>query len=80
VPGTSSPGVRADSRVVAYDITIADTLVRVASEQDAAALVIGAKHHHAVSEVLLGSTERDVLRHASCPVVVREDADRDRRD
>jgi nucleotide-binding universal stress UspA family protein len=75
-----SMGMQAGSLVVADDVTVADTLVRVASEQDAAALVIGAHNHGALSEVLLGSTSRDVLRHAPCPVVVvREEAGRKRR-
>jgi nucleotide-binding universal stress UspA family protein len=69
-------GLSAGSLVVADDVSIADTLVRVAREQDAAALVIGAHRHGALSEVLLGSTSRDVVRHAPCPaVVVREDAE-----
>jgi nucleotide-binding universal stress UspA family protein len=71
-----SMGLSAESLVVADDVSIADTLVRVAREQDAAALVIGAHRHGALSEVLLGSTSRDVVRHAPCPaVVVREDAE-----
>jgi nucleotide-binding universal stress UspA family protein len=76
----SSMGVPADSLVVADDVSVAGTLVRVAAERDAPALVIGAHGHGALSEVLLGSTSRDVIRHAPCPVVVvREDADRDGR-
>jgi nucleotide-binding universal stress UspA family protein len=73
-----SLGLAAESMVVADDMTVADTLVRVAREQDAPALVIGAHRHGAFSEVLLGSTSRDVVRHAPCPVVVvREQPGRD---
>jgi nucleotide-binding universal stress UspA family protein len=75
-----SMGLQAESLVVADDVTVADTLIRVAEEQDAPALVVGAHRHGALSEVLLGSTSRDVVRHAPCPVVVvREDSDRKRR-
>jgi nucleotide-binding universal stress UspA family protein len=71
-----SMGLPAESLVVADDLSVADTLVRVARERDARALVVGAHRHGALSEVLLGSTARDVVRHAPCPVVVvREDAD-----
>jgi nucleotide-binding universal stress UspA family protein len=74
-----SIGWKAESLVVADDMSVADTLVRVAGERDAPAVVIGAHSHGALSELLLGSTSRDVLRHAPCPVVlVREDADRNR--
>ena len=70
-----SLGMQAECLVVADDVTVADTLVRVARERDARALVVGAHRHGAFSEVLLGSTSRDVLRHAHCPaLVVREDA------
>ena len=70
-----SMGMQSECLVVADDVTVADTLVRVAGERDACALVVGAHRHGAVSEVLLGSTSRDVLRHAHCPVlVVRGDA------
>jgi nucleotide-binding universal stress UspA family protein len=75
-----SMGLAAEALVVADDVSVADTLVRVADEQDAPAVVIGAHSHGALSEVLLGSTSRDVVHRASCPaVVVREDADRTRR-
>jgi nucleotide-binding universal stress UspA family protein len=75
-----SMGMQAESMVVADDVTVADTLIRVAREKDAPALVLGAHDHGALSEVLLGGTSRDVLRRAHCPVVVvREHADRKRR-
>jgi nucleotide-binding universal stress UspA family protein len=71
-------GLAADSMVVADEMSIADTLLRVAKEQDAAALVVGAHRQGALSEVLLGSTSRDVIRKATCPVVVvRDDRPRD---
>jgi nucleotide-binding universal stress UspA family protein len=74
-----SMGLQAESLVVADDVSIADTLIRVARERDAPAVVVGAHRHGALSEVLLGSTSRDVVRHAPCPaIVVREDADRDK--
>jgi nucleotide-binding universal stress UspA family protein len=69
-------GLPAESLVVAEDADVAQTLVRVAREQDAPALVIGRRHHGALSETLLGSTERSVLDSAPCPVlVVREDGE-----
>lgn len=72
-----SLGLDAESLVVAEDASVADTLVRVASEQEAAALVIGARRHRALREAVFGSTERDVLRHAPCPVlVVRGDTEK----
>jgi nucleotide-binding universal stress UspA family protein len=75
-----SMGLPAESLVVADDVSVAETLLRVAREQDAAALVIGARHHGALSEVLLGSTKRDVVGHAPCPVVVvRAQADEEPR-
>jgi nucleotide-binding universal stress UspA family protein len=66
-------GLAAESMVVADEVSIADTLLRIAREQDAAALAIGAHRQGALSEVLLGSTSRDILRHAPCPVVVVRD-------
>jgi nucleotide-binding universal stress UspA family protein len=76
-----SRGLPADALVVADDRTVADTLIQVAHERDAAVLVIGARHHGAVSEALLGSTEKDVVRRSPCPVlVVREESDRDRQE
>jgi nucleotide-binding universal stress UspA family protein len=50
--------------------SVADTIVRVAGERDAAAVVVGAHGKGRLSEVLLGSTSSDVVRRASWPVVV----------
>jgi nucleotide-binding universal stress UspA family protein len=53
----------------AVDAPVPETLVRVAQERDAQAIVVGA-HGHGRLEALVGSTTRDVIRHAPCPVVV----------
>jgi nucleotide-binding universal stress UspA family protein len=66
----------AEGLAVADEITVAATLVRLAQERHGSALVVGAHGHAGVGEFLLGSTSREVLRHAPCPVVVvrqRED-------
>ncbi|MEY2401459.1 MAG: hypothetical protein QOJ08_1570 [Ilumatobacteraceae bacterium] len=69
-------GLDAEPTVVADKITVAETLVRLAEEHDAAAIVLGSHGHNALREVLLGSTTRDVLKKAPCPaVVVREPKD-----
>jgi nucleotide-binding universal stress UspA family protein len=75
----SAMGLQAESLVVADETSIADTLIRVAEERDASALVIGAHRHGAFSEALLGSTSRDVVRHAPCPAIVVREADDGRR-
>jgi nucleotide-binding universal stress UspA family protein len=58
------------------DMPVAETIVSVAADQDAAAIVIGAHGHSRLSEVVLGSTSRDVIRRAPCPVVVARPAQR----
>jgi nucleotide-binding universal stress UspA family protein len=63
-------GLDAQGLVVADEITVAETLVRVADERDAPAIVVGYHAHGALGELLLGSTSRGVLRRASRPVVV----------
>jgi nucleotide-binding universal stress UspA family protein len=52
------------------DVPIAETLLRVAGERDAAAIVMGTHGHGPISEVLLGSTTRGVLKRADIPVLV----------
>lgn len=65
-------GFDAEGLVVAeeVDVTVAETLVKVAGERDARAVVVGAHGHGRLSEIVLGSTSRDVIRHAPCPVLV----------
>lgn len=72
-------GFQAEALVVADELTVADTLVRVAKERDAPAIVLGAHVHAALAELLLGSTTHGVLKRASCPVVVVRDEERPRK-
>jgi nucleotide-binding universal stress UspA family protein len=63
-------GLRAEGIAVADDITVADTLTRLAKEFDASVIVVGSHGHRCITELLVGSTTRDVLRHAPCSVLV----------
>lgn len=63
-------GLDAESLVVADEVTVAQTLVRLADEQDAAAVVVGAHGHRRLQDLFVGSTSRRVLEHAPCPVIV----------
>ena len=65
-------GFKADGLAVAEDVEtpIAETIVTLAGEREAAAIVVGAHGHGRLSEVILGGTSRDVIRRADCPVVV----------
>jgi nucleotide-binding universal stress UspA family protein len=61
-------GLDAEPLVVAeeLDVPVSETLVRLARERDARALVVGAHAHG----VMLGRVSRDVVRDAPCPVLV----------
>ncbi|MCU1377229.1 MAG: hypothetical protein JWN29_212 [Acidimicrobiales bacterium] len=63
-------GRDAEGLAVADEITVAATLIRLATERDAGAVAVGTRGHSAVREVLLGSTAHDLVRDAPCPVVV----------
>jgi nucleotide-binding universal stress UspA family protein len=65
-------GFDAEAQAVADDVDtpVAETITDFARERDAQAVVVGAHGHGGLSEVVLGSTSRDVVRHAPCPVVV----------
>lgn len=52
------------------EITIAETILHVAIERDSQAIVVGIEGRGRLGEVILGSTSRDIVRHAPCPVVV----------
>jgi len=63
-------GFEADAVAVADNKTVADTLVRMAKECDARAVVVGAHSRGRVKSALLGSTSRHVTENAPCPVLV----------
>jgi nucleotide-binding universal stress UspA family protein len=63
-------GLESEGHAVADEVTVADTLVRLTEERDAGALVVGSHGHRGLSELLVGSTTKDVLRRADCPVIV----------
>ncbi len=65
-----SLGLKAEGLAVADDATVAETLVRLAEQHDARAIILGSHHHARVSEILFGTTTREILAHAPCPVVV----------
>jgi nucleotide-binding universal stress UspA family protein len=63
-------GLDAEGLAVADDITVGDTLIRLAIDNDSQAIVVGAHGHSALGDLLLGHTSQTVVRHAPCPVVV----------
>jgi nucleotide-binding universal stress UspA family protein len=63
-------GLEAEGLAVADVATPGATLVRIIRESDARAVVLGSHGHGGLTEVLLGSTSREVMGQAPCPVVV----------
>lgn len=65
-------GFDADALTVADDpdTPVDETLVALARERDAQAIVVGAHGHGKLGEVLLGSVSRGVIRRTDRPVVV----------
>ena len=72
-----SLGMPADALAVADEVTVSETLVRVAREVDAAAVVVGRHERGALHEVFVGSTTKGLLRHAPCPVLVVREVEKD---
>jgi nucleotide-binding universal stress UspA family protein len=63
------------------EVSVAETIVTIADERDARAIVVGAHGHGRLDDVILGSTSRDVIRRAEQPVLVaprprRKESDR----
>jgi nucleotide-binding universal stress UspA family protein len=73
-PGTAqrlrAPLGCAEALAVADELTVSETLVRVADDVDAAAIVVGRHDHSALHDVLVGSTAKGLLRQAPCPVLM----------
>jgi nucleotide-binding universal stress UspA family protein len=55
---------------VRFAVDAADALRRIADEEDAALLVVGATRHRAIGAAILGSTSHAPCADAPCPVVV----------
>ena len=74
-------GLDAEGLAVAdeTDVSVADTLVRIAWERNAQAMVVGTHGYGPLGEVVLGSTSRQVIRHAACPVIVARALEEDQR-
>lgn len=66
----SEHGLNATAHVSRDEASVATTILRVADEVDASAIVIGSKRHSAIASVLLGSTTEAVLHKTSRPLVV----------
>jgi nucleotide-binding universal stress UspA family protein len=72
-------GYQAAGLAVADEMTVPGTLVRLAQERDAQALVVGSHVRHGLTAALVGSTSKGVIEQAPCPVVVvRGDRQRER--
>jgi nucleotide-binding universal stress UspA family protein len=67
-------GFGAEALAVADEITVAETLVRVAQERDAQAIVVGAHGHRGITERILGTTSQSVVHKAGRPVLVVRDS------
>ncbi len=69
-----SLGLDAKPLALADDRDIARTIVEVAREHNAAAIVVGSRGLSGLRARFEGSTSRDVTKHAPCPVLVVHDA------
>ena len=67
-------GFEAEALAVADEVTVAETLVRVAEEREAQAIVVGAHGHRRLADRILGTTSERVVRHAGRPVLVVRDS------
>jgi len=63
-------GLKADGRAVVLDSTIAEAILRVSNEVDAAVVVLGSRGYTGVKSVVLGSVSNHVLHNADRPVLV----------
>jgi nucleotide-binding universal stress UspA family protein len=63
-------GLRAEAMVLVDQLSVADTLVRVAEDRDSPLLVVGSSEHSTLGDLVLGSTSKRVLKQAPCAVLV----------
>jgi nucleotide-binding universal stress UspA family protein len=65
-----SLGMTVEPHAVPDEADVGDTLIRLARERDAAAIVVGSHGISGLRTRLLGSVARKLIEHAECPVVV----------
>jgi nucleotide-binding universal stress UspA family protein len=63
-------GFQAEPLVAVDESGIGETLTRIAKDRNASAIVVGAHRYGRMERLFLGSTSRQVLEHAHCPVLV----------
>ena len=63
-------GLRADGQAVPDDRTVAETLIGLARESDAQAIVVGMHEHHRLTKLVPSRTLTELLHAAPCPVMV----------
>ena len=66
----SAHGLNGTAYVARDETSVASTLLRIAEERDAAAIVIGSKRHRAIASVLLGSTTEAVMHKTDRPLLI----------
>ena len=71
-------GFEPEPIAVADDTNVHDTLNCLAEERDASAIVVGHRGHGRLTEMLLGSTARELVRTATRPVLVVRGPDDER--
>jgi nucleotide-binding universal stress UspA family protein len=69
-----SLGLDAEPIATDDDRNVADTIVEFARRHEAAAIVVGSRGLSGLRARFEGSTSKDVVKRASCPVVVVHDA------
>jgi nucleotide-binding universal stress UspA family protein len=62
--------LKAEPHAVPDDVSVADTLIDLARQRDAAALVVGSHGRSGLRSLILGSVSHSVVAHCECPVVV----------
>jgi nucleotide-binding universal stress UspA family protein len=66
----TSAGLKAESKTLVVDSTIAAAIIGAAAEIDASVVVLGSRGYTGVKSVMLGSVSSHVLHHADRPVLV----------
>ncbi|MCX6389140.1 MAG: universal stress protein [Solirubrobacterales bacterium] len=70
-------GLDAEAHVARDERSVASTILELADERDARAIVIGSRRHSAIASVLLGSTTEKVLHTTKRPLIVIRPSDGD---